>query len=39
MYNITVGTLKSSTNTLGIFEFGDVYAQADLNSFYKTYAS
>ena len=39
MYNISTGTLKNSKNTLGIFEFGDIYAQADLNSFYKTYAS
>ena len=39
MYNITAGTLKNSKNTLGIFEFGDIYAQGDLNSFYKTYAS
>jgi hypothetical protein len=39
MYNITAGTLKNSKNTLGIFEFGDIYAQGDLDSFYKTYAS
>ena len=39
MYNITAGKLSAGSNTLGIFEFGDTYAQEDLDSFYKTYAS
>ena len=38
MYGITNGTLHNSNNSLGIFEFGDVYAQQDLNKFFKTYA-
>jgi tripeptidyl-peptidase-1 len=38
MYGITAGTTKTAGNTLGIYELGDIYAQQDLNSFFKTYA-
>jgi tripeptidyl-peptidase-1 len=39
IYNITDGTLADSSNSMGIYEFGDVYAQQDLNQFFKTYAT
>ena len=39
IYNITDGTLSDKSNSLGIFEFGDVYAQEDLDAFFKTYAT
>jgi tripeptidyl-peptidase-1 len=39
IYNITAGTLHNPSNTLGIYEFGDIYAQADLNAFFKSYAT
>jgi tripeptidyl-peptidase-1 len=40
MYNIPVGTLSHSGNTLGIFEWGsDVYDQADLDLFFQNYSS
>ncbi|KAG5944150.1 hypothetical protein E4U53_006926 [Claviceps sorghi] len=36
IYNITEGTSRNPTNSLGIFEaLGDVYAQEDLDAFYK----
>jgi tripeptidyl-peptidase-1 len=38
MYNITAGRLARPGNTLGIFEFGDAYAQQDLNMFYNMFA-
>ncbi|KAF4636161.1 hypothetical protein G7Y89_g1916 [Cudoniella acicularis] len=40
LYNITTPTKANKTNALGIFEdLGDVYSQADLNSFFKSFAS
>jgi hypothetical protein len=39
IYNITDGKLSDKSNSLGIFEFGDVYAQEDLDAFFKTYAT
>ncbi|CAG8984083.1 hypothetical protein HYALB_00003025 [Hymenoscyphus albidus] len=39
LYNITEPTLADSGNAMGIFEdLGDVYSQADLNSFWAKYA-
>lgn len=39
LYNITAPVLAASGNKLGIFEdLGDVYSQADLNSFWAKYA-
>ncbi|GFP58602.1 tripeptidyl-peptidase sed1 [Trichoderma asperellum] len=39
MYNITSGTSAISTNALGIFETEDTYAQQDLTSFWKAFAT
>lgn len=39
MYNITAGTSAISTNALGIFETEDTYAQQDLTSFWKAFAT
>ncbi|KAG9234614.1 putative alkaline serine protease AorO [Amylocarpus encephaloides] len=40
LYNITTPSKASATNKLGIFEaLGDVYDQADLDSFYAKYAT
>ncbi|EHL01600.1 putative Tripeptidyl-peptidase sed1 [Glarea lozoyensis 74030] len=40
MYNITPPVLAAPGNKMGIFEdLGDVYSQADLNSFYAKYAT
>ncbi|KAH6676397.1 putative alkaline serine protease AorO [Halenospora varia] len=40
LYNITTPTLADPSNALGIFEdLGDVYSQADLNSFFAKYAT
>jgi len=37
LYNIPPGTLASPNNSMGIFEEGDHYSQADLNLFYKKF--
>ncbi|EHK50837.1 hypothetical protein TRIATDRAFT_145909 [Trichoderma atroviride IMI 206040] len=39
MYNITAGTSAISSNALGIFETEDTYAQQDLTSFWKAFAT
>jgi tripeptidyl-peptidase-1 len=38
LYNIPIATLNNSVNTLGIYEAGDVYAQADLDLFFAQFA-
>lgn len=35
LYNVPIGTKAQSSNAMGIFEFGDAFAQQDLNMFYK----
>lgn len=38
LYNVTEPTLAQRGNSLGIYETGDTYAQADLDMFFKSYA-
>jgi tripeptidyl-peptidase-1 len=38
IYNITDGTLSDKSNSMGVFEFGDVYSNDDLDAFFKKYA-
>ncbi|CAK3814483.1 Tripeptidyl-peptidase sed1 [Lecanosticta acicola] len=38
LYDIPIPTKADSRNTVGLFEVGDHYAQADLNLFYAKYA-
>ena len=39
LYNVTAPTLSSANNSMGIYESGDTYAQADLNDFFKNEAT
>lgn len=38
LYNVTAPTLARQGNSLGIYESGDTYAQADLDQFFASYA-
>jgi tripeptidyl-peptidase-1 len=38
LYSIPSTTYKDDENVMGLYESGDVYAQADLNSFFADYA-
>lgn len=38
LYQIPNAYLKDDVNQMGLYESGDVYSQADLNSFFATYA-
>ncbi|KAH8817290.1 peptidase S8/S53 domain-containing protein [Xylogone sp. PMI_703] len=38
IYNISDPVLHDSSNTLGLYEFGDIYAQQDLNLFFENFA-
>ena len=38
LYGIPKATLSDAQNALGVFEFGDKYAQGSLNSFFTKYA-
>ncbi|PVH88867.1 putative Tripeptidyl-peptidase sed1 [Cadophora sp. DSE1049] len=38
LYDIPNAHIKDSVNALGLFESGDIYAQADLNSFFASWA-
>lgn len=38
LYNIPDALRKDNVNALGLYESGDIYAQEDLNLFYKNFA-
>jgi len=38
LYNVTTPTLANKGNSMGIYESGDTYAQADLDQFFAAYA-
>jgi tripeptidyl-peptidase-1 len=38
LYNIPNAYLKDTVNALGLYESGDIYAQEDLNLFFKNFA-
>lgn len=38
LYNIPDATRNDTCNNLGVYELGDIYAQADLNAFFAAYA-